>query len=159
MHLPGVASFRLGDAGEEAIVVPEPGSAPIELDMIEDAYHRAVLPMALQAHGNEVIHASAVLIQGRVVALCAPSQTGKSTVAYGLHRRGYNVWADDTVVFDSTTNPVQAIPYPHRVRIRRESADYFESGRVEKARHVELDGARAGPGRARSTCLHLPTRA
>lgn len=126
MHLPGVASYRLGAGNDDAVVVPEAGSAPLELDTIEDAYYRAVLPMALQADGNEVIHASAVLMEAGVVAFCAPSQTGKSTLAYGLHRRGYNVWADDTVVFDSSTEPVQAIPYPHRVRIRQESADYFE---------------------------------
>src|SRR5437868_7089772 len=85
---------------------------------VETDYRRAVLPMALQAHGQEVIHASAVITEDGVVAFCGRSQTGKSTVAYGLHRRGYRVWADDTLVFDASAEFVQVIPYPHRLRIR-----------------------------------------
>ena len=82
--------------------------------------------MALHAHGDEVIHASAVLIEDGVVAFCGRSQTGKSTVAYGLHRRGCRVWADDTLVFDASAEIVQAIPYPHRLRIRADAAEYFD---------------------------------
>ena len=121
MHLPGIASFRFGSRAEEALVVPEPCRPPIALAMIEDDYRRAVLPMALQAHGQEVIHASAVITEDGVVAFCGRSQTGKSTVAYGLHRRGYRVWADDTLVFDASAEFVQVIPYPHRLRIRSAS--------------------------------------
>ena len=126
MHVPGIASFRFGSRGEEAVVVPEPGTPPLSLAILEDTYQRAVLPMALQAHGEEVIHASAVLTDNGVVAFCGRSQTGKSTVAYGLHRRGCRVWADDTLVFDASGEIVHVIPYPHRLRIRAEAADYFE---------------------------------
>ena len=126
MHVPGIASFRFGSRGEEAVVVPEPGTPPMPLAVIEDTYQRAVLPMALQAHGEEVIHASAVIMEDGVVAFCGRSQTGKSTVAYGLHRRGYRVWADDTLVFDTSAEIVHVIPYPHRLRIRAEAADYFD---------------------------------
>jgi len=126
MHVPGIASFRFGSRGEEAVVVPEPGTTPVSRATIEDTYQRAVLPMALHAHGDEVIHASAVVMGDRVVAFSGRSQTGKSTVAYGLHRRGYRVWADDTLVFDASAESVQVIPYPHRLRIRAEAAEYFD---------------------------------
>ena len=126
MHVPGIASFRFGARGEEAVVVPEPGRPPVSRAVIEDTYQRAVLPMALQAHGEEVIHASAVTMEDSVVAFCGQSRTGKSTVAYGLHRRGYRVWADDTLVFDASAEIVYAIPYPHRLRLRAEAADYFD---------------------------------
>ena len=126
MHVPGVASFRFGSRAEDAVVVPEPGTPQVSRAIIEDTYQRAVLPMALQAHGQEVIHASAVIMEDGVVAFCGRSQTGKSTVAYGLHRRGYRVWADDTLVFDASAELVQVIPYPHRLRIRGEAADYFD---------------------------------
>ena len=96
------------------------------LDILEDTYQRAVLPMALHARGDEIIHASAVLVDGRVVAFCGRSQTGKSTVAYGLHRRGHRVWADDTLVFDAAAGAVKVIPYPHRLRIRGDAAEYFD---------------------------------
>ncbi len=133
MHVPGIASFRFGSRGEEAVVVPEPGTPPVSRAVIEDTYQRAVLPMALHAHGEEAIHASAVIMEDGVVAFCGRSQTGKSTVAYGLHRRGCRVWADDTLVFDASAEIVQAIPYPHRLRIRAEAAEYFDLHELRRA--------------------------
>ena len=159
MHLPGIASFRFGSRAEEALVVPEPCRPPIALAMIEDDYRRAVLPMALQAHGQEVIHASAVITEDGVVAFCGRSQTGKSTVAYGLHRRGYRVWADDTLVFDASAEFVQVIPYPHRLRIRSEAADYFdlhELRRRDTSSWTALEQAQDEP--ASLACIFLLDR-
>ena len=160
MHVPGIASFRFGSLGEEAVVVPEPGKPPISRMVIEDTYQRAVLPMALHAHGDEVIHASAVIMDGGVVAFCGRSQSGKSTVAYGLHRRGCRVWADDTLVFDASAEVVQAFPYPHRLRIRAESAEYFELHelrRTDTSSWTALERAQADP--ARFACIFLLERA
>jgi len=159
MHVPGIASFRFGSCGEEAIVVPEPGAPPASRAVIEDTYQRAVLPMALHAHGEEAIHASAVIMDDGVVAFCGRSQTGKSTVAYGLHRRGCRVWADDTVVFDASAETVQAVPYPHRLRIRAEAAEYFdlqELRRRDTSSWTELEQAQAGP--APLVCIFLLER-
>jgi hypothetical protein len=153
MHLPGIASFRFGSCGDEAVVVPAPGTPPLSQSVIEDTYQRAVLPMALHAHGEEAIHASAVLMDGVVVAFCGRSQTGKSTVAYGLHRRGWPVWADDTVVFDASTGNVDAIPYPHRVRIRGEAAAYFDLAalrRRDTSSWTALEQAQSEPARLKA---------
>ena len=87
------------------------------------------------------------------------SQTGKSTVAYGLHRRGYRVWADDTLVFDASADIVQAIPYPHRLRIRAEAAEYFdlhELRRRDTSSWTALEQAQADPA---PLGVHLPARA
>ena len=159
MHVPGIASFRFGSRGEEATVVPEPGTPPVSREIIEDTYQRAVLPMALHAHGDEVIHASAVITEDGVVAFCGRSQTGKSTVAYGLHRRGCRVWADDTLVFDASAEIVQAIPYPHRLRIRAEAAEYFdlhELRRRDTSSWTALEQAQAEP--APLACIFLLER-
>jgi hypothetical protein len=159
MYLPGIASFRFGSRGDEAFVVPDPGTDPISLDAIEDTYQRAVLPMALQAQGDEVLHASAVITEKGVVAFCGRSQTGKSTVAYGLHRRGHRVWADDTLVFDASAEDVQVTPYPHRLRIRAEAADYFDLERLrllDTSSWTTLEQAQDEP--APLTCLFLLER-
>ena len=159
MHVPGIASFRFGSRGEEAVVVPEPGTPPVSREIIEDTYQRAVLPMALHAHGDEVIHASAVLTEDGVVAFCGRSRTGKSTVAYGLHRRGCRVWADDTLVFDASAEIVHAIPYPHRLRIRAEAAEYFdlhELRRRDTSSWTALEQAQAEP--APLACIFLLER-
>jgi len=160
MYVPGIGSFRFGTSGGEAVVVPEPATPPISLSAIEDAYQRAVLPMALHAHGEEAIHASAVLLGDGVVAFCGRSQMGKSTVAYGLHRRGYPVWADDTLVFDASADVVEAVPYPHRLRIRAEAAAHFdlqELKRRDTSSWTALEQTQADP--APLECIFLLERA
>jgi hypothetical protein len=132
MHVPGIASFRFGACGEEADVVLEPGTPSPSRAVLEDTYLRAILPMALHAHGDEVVHASAVMMGDGVVAFCGRSRTGKSTVALGLHRRGYRVWADDTLVLGASVDIPHVVPYPHRLRIRAEAAVYFEVDEMKR---------------------------
>ena len=123
MRVPGIASFRFGASDGQALAIAEPDARP---DLVEDAYHRAILPMALHAHGTEVLHGSGVLMPAGVVAICARSQTGKSTLAYALHRKGgYRVWADDAVAFKTFDDRVEALPFPHRLRIRPDAASFF----------------------------------
>jgi hypothetical protein len=61
-----------------------------------------------------------------VVALCARSGTGKSTLAYGLSRRaGYELYADDAVAFDASGPEVTAVPLPFTLHLRPASAEHF----------------------------------
>jgi len=122
MHVPGVASFSFSHHAVEVTAIPHP---PLRAQLIRDTYHRSVLPMALQALDLEVLHASAVRTPHGVVALCGFSATGKSTIAFGLGRRGYPVWADDAVAFETSGSSVRAIPLPFEVRLRSAPALYF----------------------------------
>jgi hypothetical protein len=124
MTVLGVGSFVF--AGLDTAVVGYPDSgAPDEL--VEDAYRRTVLPLALQALGREVLHASAVLGPDGVIALCAVSGTGKSTIAYALSQRGYHLWSDDAVQFSIEGAGVEAIPLPFTLRLKHDSAEFFGS--------------------------------
>ncbi|MBA3474630.1 MAG: hypothetical protein H0T57_15655 [Rubrobacter sp.] len=127
MHLPGLASFCFGGGEDRVTAIADP---PVREDQILDAYHRNVLPMVLQARGQEVLHASAVLTPRGVVALCAVSKTGKSTMAFGLSRRGWPLWADDAVAFETLDSSVRAIPLPFGVRLRPESTAFFDQDSV-----------------------------
>ena len=73
-------------------VVPEPS---VDHALLVDSYYRSIVPLALQAYGLEALHGSAVALPGGVVAMCADRETGKSTIAYSLKRRGHDVVADD----------------------------------------------------------------
>ena len=115
MHLPGVASYRLRPGATEVTAIPDPRASA---ELVVTGYERTVLPMAVQLAGQEVLHASAVLTGGGVVAFCAVSTTGKSTIADALGRRGYRVWADDAVAFDPTDGSVAAIALPFRLSPR-----------------------------------------
>jgi hypothetical protein len=123
MHLPGLASFRFSRrAGEVTAVVP----GGVREELVLDAYRRSVLPMALQVCGREVLHASAVRSPAGVLALCGISETGKSTLAFGLSRRGYLLWADDAVAFEISGRGGLVISLPFDIRLRPSVAGLFD---------------------------------
>ena len=123
MHIPRVGSFAFESESGSVEVVAEEGASP---ELVQDAYLRMVLPMVLQVSGQEVLHGSAVATSAGVLALCAVSETGKSTLAYDLSERGHPLWADDAVVFDASSPSVRVLPTPFAVRLRPASAEFFK---------------------------------
>jgi hypothetical protein len=125
IHIRDVATFVV-DAGSEQVRAIS--SSPIDRRLVRDAYYTNVLPIALHiVRGYQGLHASAVRIGDRgVVAFCAASTEGKSTLAYGLSRReGNSLWADDAVALKVGAGSVECIPLPFSVHLRPESAAYF----------------------------------
>jgi hypothetical protein len=122
MRMPGLATFVWRDGSDEVTAV----TAGATRSAVEDAFERCVLPMVLHTRGLQVLHASAVRGPRGVLAFCATSGTGKSTVAYGLSRRaGYSLWADDAAAFDTARPGVQALPLPFSLHLRPSSLAYF----------------------------------
>jgi hypothetical protein len=132
MHMTGVGCFRFSDA-DDVEAIPQSG---VPLDIVWDTFYRSVLPMALQTRGWEVLHASAVLMPYGVLALCAISESGKSTIAYALSQRGYPLWADDAVAFENKHEQVRAVSLPFKIRLRPASALFF--GREPDTVHTPL---------------------
>src|SRR5262245_43085272 len=92
MHLSGIASYSFDSLRNEVEAHPQ---GNVSDRLVCDVYRRTIVPMILQVHGYEVLHASAILLQQTVVAFCGISETGKSTLAYGLSRdHGCRLWAD-----------------------------------------------------------------
>ena len=141
MHLPGLASFRFSSGGGE-VAAAVSGVATDEV--VLDAYQRRVLPMALQVSGREVLHASAFRSPAGVIALCADSETGKSTIAYGLNSRGYPLWADDLVAFEISTCGMQALSLPFNLRLRPSAAAMFDLDTTQLPVAASGDGVTPG---------------
>jgi len=82
-----------------------------------------------------------------VIALCGLAETGKSTIAFGLNRRGYPLWADDTVAFEVSGCCASAVSLPFSMRLRPPSAALFEvdSNRAPVAQHDIPPGAKTVP--------------
>jgi hypothetical protein len=120
MHLPGVASYRLQPGEGEVIAIPDPTAGS---QRVASGYERTVLPMALQLAGREVLHASGVLAAQGAVAFCAVSMTGKSTLAHEFSLRGYGLWADDAVAFDTPGGLVTSVPLPFQRQLRAPGPD------------------------------------
>jgi hypothetical protein len=139
MELPGLVTFRFDHAGGPVAALPCPGVGP---GSVEEAYRHSALPLVLQALGGEVLHASAVLTARGVVAFCGASGSGKSTIAYGLHRRGHGLWADDAVALGVSEAVITTVRLPFDVRLRPASAALFGLGR-RAARLVAGEAGRA----------------
>ena len=122
LHFPNLASFRFSRLNAPVTAYITPLVPPT---VIRDTFFRNVLPMVLQLEGIEVLHASAVFHSQGVVALCAPSGTGKSTLAYGLQRRGWPLWADDAVAFELDGPVVRTISLPCEIRLNSEVRSFF----------------------------------
>jgi hypothetical protein len=123
MHWPYLAAYRFAP-GESAITAYPAPNAP--LDVLEDTYRRSVVPMALQALGYEALHASASLMPAGVVGFFAASETGKSTVAYGLAQRGFPQWGDDSLLFEPSARPFRSRRLPFDIRLRPRSSAFFD---------------------------------
>lgn len=69
-----------------------------------------VIPLAALLHGYEVLHASAVAINGRAVGFAGASGAGKSSLALGLALAGAPVVADDVLSLAAEDSRVVAYP-------------------------------------------------
>ena len=126
LQVPEVGTFHFTPGSDEVTAVPAQAAS---VRSVEHAYRSIALPLVLQVSGFEALHGSAVRTAGGVVAFCALSGTGKSTVAYGLTRRGYTLWADDAVVFHaSQSSPVLTHPIPFNPGLREDARSFFHHG-------------------------------
>ena len=124
VDLPDLASFAYDRGAGHVTAIPR---RPLSPGLILDIYHHCVLPLILPALGTEVLHASAVVGEAGVAALCGVSGTGKSTIAVALARRGYAIWADDAVAVDMGEPQPWAIPLPFTVRLGADAARFVDA--------------------------------
>jgi hypothetical protein len=96
LHWPDVGAI-LVRRGREITLDPPPGTAE---DLLRAYLLGPVLGLLLHQRGLLVLHASAIALDGGVVAFLGQAGHGKSTTAASLHARGYPVVADDVVAVD-----------------------------------------------------------
>jgi hypothetical protein len=69
-----------------------------------------VLPFAAVLQGLEVLHAGAVVVDGRAIAISGPSGSGKTSLALALVRRGADLLADDVIAVEPRQGELLAHP-------------------------------------------------
>lgn len=73
-----------------------------------------VFGLVLRLRSIPALHASAVVIGGRALALCGPPRAGKSTTAAALAARGHPLVSDDVLALPERGGRIEAQPaYPH----------------------------------------------
>lgn len=86
-----------------------------------------VLPFAALLHGIEVLHASAVALDGHAVALLGPSGAGKTSVALALCCRQWQFLADDVVALEPAGERLLVHPGTPLAGLARAEADRLAS--------------------------------
>ena len=95
--------------GNEIIVEPLPN---IEDRVLRLPLLGAVLAVLLHQRGKLVLHASAVALDGKVVAFIGGKGSGKSTMAAALYGRGHELLADDVVAIETGCPPMVVSGFP-----------------------------------------------
>lgn len=95
-----------------------------------------LLPAAAVLHGLETLHASAVIVAGRAVALTGRSQAGKSSLAINLIRRGARFLADDIVALEPSDTRVLAHAGPGLASVRHAEAEAIGAQELGRLGHA-----------------------
>jgi hypothetical protein len=97
-----------------------------------DGYYGTALPLLAQAVlGFEVLHASAVLLDGLAVAFSAWTGVGKSTIASAFNEQGFALWADDAVAIAARKHEV---PVSVFLPFMRDAGNAVTAGPTEDVR-------------------------
>jgi hypothetical protein len=113
---PGAHHFRFGRSADFRVTSSQIAISPrgrVATDYLRHLLLDQALPLALASDGALVLHASAVLIDGRAVLFAGRAGAGKSTMAALLAKDGAPVLADDGVLLEERHGEVHAVPsYP-----------------------------------------------
>lgn len=104
MVVPATGEFLVAPDGREILCAPRAGAAWTPL------LTGQLLPLAATLRGMEVLHASAVELDGRAVAITAPPGYGKTSLALHLVLAGARLLTDDAVALDPAAAPLTAYP-------------------------------------------------
>jgi hypothetical protein len=98
------------------------------------------LPFAAVAAGLEVLHAAAVVLDGRALAVTGSSGAGKSSVAAALTLRGAALLTDDVLAFERDGERLVAHPGPPVLALRVAEVTTLGDDRLERVGTVAGEG-------------------
>jgi hypothetical protein len=107
LTLPGVGAYRVSGDGLRVTCFPEPD---VSAWWWQRALVNQVLPLAATVRGFEVLHAGAVAIDGRAVALVGHPGAGKSSTTLNLILQGATFFTDDALALERSEGHLLANP-------------------------------------------------
>ncbi|WP_338504106.1 hypothetical protein V6R86_09590 [Sphingomonas kaistensis] len=119
--IPEAGLFRVRD-GREIIVETNEGVSDRNLRLF---LLGSAMGLILHQRGLFPLHANAVELDGRAIAVAGATGAGKSTLAAWFSRSGHRIVGDDVVALKATACTVLAYPGPPRVRLWREAMERF----------------------------------
>ncbi len=164
LRYPGLACFAVSDDGGQVEFEPAPGCSS---DALRHLLLDQVLPRVLAHRGRLVLHAGAVEVAGRAVALIGETGRGKSTLVASLHTAGHPALTDDGLVVSDGGGELRALPLYAGLRLWPSSIAGLEAALAatlpvadgSSKRRVPLDGELAPRTLAAVFVLDAPSTA
>jgi energy-coupling factor transporter ATP-binding protein EcfA2 len=115
-----------------------------------------VLAFVLRLRGHEVLHAAAVLVDGRAAVIFGPSGAGKSTLAACLAARGFAILSEDVTALVDHGMRFDVLPSHRRIRLWPDAVALLRGDAhalpllagADWKRYLELDDDAAPPATA-----------
>ena len=105
-----LAHFHVNTSAKTIRCYPIPD---IPLTTITHLFLDMVIPLILSRQASLVLHGSAVLISGQMIAFLGETGQGKSTIAASLGQQGFPVVTDDCLVVEEKGDQILGLPlYP-----------------------------------------------
>ena len=121
IYWPKIGAFA-SHLGRDIIIDPDAGMSE---GTIADWVQSSAFAIALHQRGYLILHASAVVIDGKAVAFAGEVGQGKSTTASAFHASGHEMLTDDLVVIDTSGRGPMVLPgFPH-VKLMNQAAAHF----------------------------------
>jgi hypothetical protein len=113
-HYDDATEFFVDRSGTEVFAQWPPSST---LDDTAAYFLGLVMGFVLHLRGQVCLHASAVAIEGRAIALMGPAGAGKSTTAAAFARQGFAVLSDDIVTLSAGAGGEAFLVHPGYPRL------------------------------------------
>lgn len=122
--LPGIASYYFAPESARVEGLPE---ADVSERLVRESFNKSVLPFFIQESGYCVLHASSnITPDGKAIAFCGTSHSGKSTLSYALAQIGFCHWSDDFFVIQCENKHILTKRTESRPQLRLASKRFFE---------------------------------
>lgn len=116
LQVPNVARFLISN-GNQIVIDPVQG---IDEDSIRVFLLGSGLGVLLFQRGQLVLHGNAIRIADQSMVCVGHSGSGKSALAAGFAKRGYDILADDVVAVDENCHALSGFP---RLKLWQDTAD------------------------------------
>jgi hypothetical protein len=129
LRLHAVGAYRIAADGLRVTCFPDAG---VERWRWQRAIVNQVLPLAATLRGFEVLHAGAVSMRGRVVAIVGHPGAGKSSTTLNLLLRGAGFFTDDALAVERRGESIVAHPGAAVANFPRDERELMAGGEPER---------------------------
>lgn len=136
IRFPDLAEFYISLDKSSVDAVPLFGTSEASLHQL---WQGLVLPVLYAAHGNTVLHGSAIKVAARTACFLGRSGMGKSTLASSFAMAGYPFLTDDGLILERVDGHGYAVhPSSAAVRLWRDSEEAVLPKHIEVAPPVQF---------------------